>query len=737
MIALTALYGNTSAETATVRIKLKSPSTEPQSGLLIGTSTGSQQETVTEVTIPGIVELDLPAGDRWKFQVEAERLWSPRVSVLSGAPGQHAQIDLRPLAWLEGRVKIDQGEEMPSEIELRLEEPQEGQALKIETVCPIQDQGYFACEAPAGTFDLRLRVPQFVAYYRFDQAVLAEQPFSFGTLRFQRGASVTGFVDVPAGEELAADCKVQLLPDLPLLNPNSQLERESAARRLQTRVNRRGFFQFTGVLPGSYRVMAHQKGFAPTGKGPFAVEADTESHLPEAILLTRPIRAQFFFDPPVDPYGHPWRASLFDADESRDITSAQVPQDGVWLTDPVPAGIYSLHLWGALQDKGQEDRWVDLPVELNEGTEPIEVRIPVLKVYGTLTHEDEPLSALFWLDAPQSGQRIEFHSDEEGEFEGYLPQEGQWGVKIWIREFKSKITLNPIDIEPFLGSHEAQIDLEIPPLTLSGQVVKEDGTLAIGAVVDLSRQLRGQQDADLPISSLYSYARTNREGRFRIYGLTPGRVYVQARHDGAESDSIALDLQEDLEPSHLRLIVRQQKTLRGRVLFRGVGQPGVTVQTQPPLREGTSTSLASTITNSAGEFSLSVPGNTGQMTLLLMAPGIGLRVVQVLANSEPVTIPISESSGTLILESTFKNHQASNQVLGTPSGRILPVMLIRWLHLNGIRNFNPTHSLPLPLMESGTYHLCPFAPTEGEENPCVSGVLHPHGTLTLQAPGTN
>jgi hypothetical protein len=680
-----------------------------------------------EITVPGQRKLDLGLGI-WRIQAEAAGYWSEE-QVVSLKEGQENAVELLlfPTGLLRARIEMPRGMNVPGRLDVRFG-PAPGSKRKSgipEGVipCPVRADTW-ECPAPAGTLDLRLRGEGLVPLYRWGVSLEAGKILDLGVLAFRPGASVVGQVVNEAGLAVV-DTPVELSPEL-----LGALAEPSTGQRLQAlsltaRTNERGFFQFEGVAPGTYAVTASGTGMALTRVSPVLVREGLEAQILDPLVLARPVTVRVDLSPPVDPYGNVWKVRLLKESNAGGAmgTAGQgiAGKEGRWTQGGLAPGRYRLQILGDL-----ESRWIDREIEVSAADPTVPIDIPVVEVQGRLRLGDDPLSGTLWFGGGTGARKIRFDADEDGEFEGFLPEEGTWPLDLVSEEEGLRLALEPVEIRVPKGKRAAQVEIRVPDTTLEGEVVDESGRAVAGAVISFTG------------SRKVSEVNANDEGRFRIRGLKPPYAFVEAEEGDRTSGPVQALLEDGSKSPWLRLVLRANLEVRGRVTSAAGPVPGAEVMAWPSVGEVPFASDDSAVTGPDGGFSLRFPAKTRSLALFVSAPGHAFHMARVsLESAQPLEIPIEGAGGKLVLDRPGPGSSA----LLVHGGTFAPLpILAGWADRQRTEQSDPG-KLVIPNVESGGYSLCRNAGADlrqGKEPPsgiCVSGVLAPNGELSLSFGG--
>jgi hypothetical protein len=680
-----------------------------------------------ETTLGETEAITVPAGGLWSIRASAEGFWSPEVFVTAGETVGPVVLPLYPTGEVRIPVELGALDDAPTAIEARFEPAPprgaSGDGARGRVECPVE-QKVARCQVPEGTMDLRLSAPPWSPAYRFDVVVEPQEVSSLEPMELTRGASISGWLAREDGDAIPNDAAVEL--DLAGLAENTAPPGSRLGLvRQRVEVGERGFFQFLGVRPGFYDLTARAEGFAPGRLARVEARPDLESPLTDPLVLARPVELRLTLDPPTDPWGDPWsvRWSHEAADGERvySFDEAEVPADGVLIRRDMAPGTYRIDV-----DGSEESRWLVQRIDLQAGSSDHFLSIPLVEIEGSVTRGREPVSGTLWFGGRHGYRSISIDVDDDGRFDGYLPEAGRWPVEWVAFDSEDTVALRPVEVP---DESRARIDLEIPDTELLGEVVDDRGRPVVAASV----RAVGVQDEDGP--SIQAKAQTDEEGRFRIAGLEAGTYAVAARSGGAESAMTELTLSEDLNPPELRLILRDEFRIAGRVSSGGSPVAGARIVTWPELAGNAGVSLQQAYTGPTGYFEVDVAGEPGVFHFVVVAPGYAVHMGAAQASTQDfVDLVLDAHPGTLILELAALQ---GGSVL-SHGGSFLPVQGLLRLAFPGQPPRTAGDSVVIPGVEPGEYALCDtramLAAGGASDESCRSGVLAPYGELRLSPP---
>jgi hypothetical protein len=641
-----------------------------------------------------------------------------------------SEAGAQPAGKVRAHIAAIAGEKPLKSLELRLQTslPHKPKPVEALIACPIKNQ-VLACAVPVGKFDLRLRAEGgWAPIYLWDVAVAAGKETPLVELRLRRGASVSGWVQTAEGGLPSHDCRLKLSPasaDSGDLKVQDQIEKAS----LEAQPNEKGFFQIAGVPPGRYELTARQPGYAEIRTGPVDVRPDLESQVIDRLTLARPVKFEIALDPPLEPYGSPWRIELSRRSDPSETPASflagKASQEGIWQVPGVAPGTYELSVRGE-----QKDVWYREFLEIHPGQSNLRIDLPLLRVEGRILIGKDPLAATLWL-SQKGGRRLRFDSDERGRFNGVLPGEGTWVPKVELEANKLQVSLEPIEIKPPQGKNLAKVEIVVPDTKLAGQVVDEEGhPLPAAKVFALSPEKRVPNPFE-----------TDEKGEFSVRGLKPGSWWVKAEQGDRQSAFQPVSLPEDGEAPWLKIVARKLQTFEGRVVSAAGPVPGARILARTAFNGQSVADVGDVVSGGDGSFHLDLPAGTTLVNLAVLPPGYALRVMTVaVAPSQPIEITVDPQGGTLILDLPAAG---PTPLLAHAGTYIFTSVLKMWARMQGALALD-SGRLVLPAVEAGPYSICRGAAAvtsmkEGGEPPaaaCTSGVLAPNGELVLGSPGS-
>lgn len=698
------------------------------------TSQGLKAQSISAtIPIPGQVTVDIPAGTTWQVRTESADLWSSPRWIAPNPDGSERTELLRffPAATIRGTLTSQQEVGPLSTVDLRLGAAPEASSPKPSLTlveCPVE-QMRFRCRVPAGRLDLRLRAEKFIPFYLWDVEVPGGQDLDLGAFPLKVGSSVVGWVQTEDSKPAAA-AVVRLEPQtLGLPADRGQLQSLMEVA-LETRTNARGFFQLTEAAPGMFVVTAKQTDLVSASRPGIEVRPDLEAQVLDPLVLAKPLTARLMIDPPTAPSGHPWVLQFSIKPDIEGLQGqvfrGETSSDGIWQGNGLSKGTYTLVLADG------DLRWSFEDLEVSPNHTELQVRAPGVRIQGTVRLGKEPLQATLWFGGRSAARRARFVSDQEGRFEGLLPEEGIWAVELVSEAEGLRLKLDMIEVQKLPGAEHAKVEVRIPNTKVRGRVVDERGQPVAQASILMASFGRPGSKAE-----------SDSEGNFEVRGLPAGDIVLRAEKGEGESEWQQAHLAEDQESPELRLVLLARVAIHGQVLSSHGPVPGAQILATAELGPARAASGDTAVSGASGEFKLRLPASTHMMHLSVLAPGYATRMMLIPLSSQPLLISLEPTGGTLIFDfGDLTRHELLRLGAGLlfHGGSFVPLGgTLRWAQLQ--RTPQPdTHKLVLANMEAGEYLLCvggaSFGPAGPEPQPsqCSRGYLNPLQELVLTLP---
>jgi hypothetical protein len=716
---------------------------EPAALKARGTATwygpGEQEAVRFEISMAEPARLDLAAG-RWLLEVDAPGHWANPHQLELGEEPVSVELKLWAAGAVAGGVQTARGEPSPGALTVFFR-PAPGSALAEKlppgkTTCSVEDRSW-TCRLPAGVLDLRFQVDSYVPRYRWGVHVPIGGTEKLGRFDLVRGSSVLGWVVTSDGSPLRSGARVSLRPRASGAVVDAGKKERLQGLVFEAPINDRGFFQIDGAPAGAYVLEARQEPFAPAVATVRVLPGRSTEVANPPLVLEPPRTLEVFIEPVADPAGEPWTVELLrlDRDSSVVATVANAPAgpEGSWNKAGLSPGRYLLQV-----RRSAGDRWHVEEVELDGSTLPLQVQLEGVAVQGVVRLGEAPLAAALSFGGRHGAVRVETRADEEGLFQTFLPQPGEWRVFVSSPEEGVARELSRVEIQPRPGKRLAELELLLPDNRVSGRVVDERGNeVELGYVTAQSVGERPEPKVQ---------ARVEERGRFQLRGLAPGPLALVAEAEGdRSSERLVVQVPEDGEVEDLVLVAREQVRISGVVVSSTGPVPGARVKAAPA---GIRYLGVRTVTTDAqGRFEVSLPPAANEMLLAVAAPGFALRMLRLpIPEDRQLAVGVEPAAGTLVVESEEvpDRMQPGGPEIFVFRGNAFEGIpfLLGWAALHDPTTSSANRAV-IPFLEPGEYQACFVLPAERPgldfgivpRQRCASGYLAPNGELTLKVPG--
>ncbi len=650
------------------------------------------------------------AGEVWSVRASGPGVWAAEKTVTIGVGDATVVLDLYAASELTGEVVMTQGGRPPAVLTAAFRSA----AASGEVDCPITAKRW-RCALPAGSWDLRIKARGFIATHRWSVALPPAGQASAGTIALRPGSSVTGFVEVPRGVT-APSVVVTARPErsgVPYAG-SERVERLSPSAKPDTH----GFFQIDGMAPGDYRLTAVSGNLSSEAR-PVRVIDGAEAELVRPLRLMRGEPVLIFVDPAVAPDGQRWHLSLQRSDEPDPQSfETTLTVDGAVNLPRVLPGSYRIRLGTSAA------HWYDAIVEVAAGSQPLQIHLPIVAIRGTVRMGDKPLAATITFGGEHGTVRIPMQSDPGGTFRGFLPQEGEWPVEVSAEAPALHATPVVAMVRRRDGAEEATVDLSVPRAAMSGIVQLNDKGVE-GAIVTL------RSDGSI------SQTDSDRDGRFRFDGVTPGEADVRAEwHGGYLARAVARSVRDGDDLHDIVLDLEATGEIEGVVISHGGPVAGAVVYAFSP--SDANPMISPVACSSDGRFRKRLSPGAAEAILYVTVPGFAFRALQAPVNAEPVTVAMQQDGGRLVLD--FSAPWKLAPVIFEGDVPVAFGVLIAWSQANG--DVIGDQHVTLANLEPGRYTVCMPTPSvswqalwSGRRVPsCVSGTLAPSSELRLSIP---
>lgn len=479
----------------------------------------------------------------WRLRAEASRVWLRDLTLTSDDDGRMIQWTVWPAVSLRGA--FDRAPSTKPALTIRpLQNEPQADFVEATVECDVA-KAEFRCDVPSIPFDARIRTDGFVPHYFFD--VDPRVTTSLGVIALRKGASVSGFVQLPR-------------PAVPTAATIS-LEAETAAsgadrlrlglRSLTAKPNERGFFQFSGVPAGRYTLSARAAGYSAATRPALELEADGELFLEQPLIILPLAAIDIGIEPPVSSDGTPWAVKLARyrpvSEYLEPVAEGEASMSGWWSREGLDQGSYHATVWSP----GGEPV-ASQSIDVRSEKETVHIRLDQVPIEGKVFRSRTPLAGFLTFRHP-SGQRRTMKADRDGAFEGVLPNEGLWDVTMSPEGLRSAVRLDPVSVHRRSDGAAIKLQLEIPAGELTG-VVKD--TRGNGTLATVFLTSAGEIEAVIE---------TEANGEFVAWGLHTGTLAARAVTASAESQDVAVEI-DDEAPAEVTFILEPFHTVRGIVV---------------------------------------------------------------------------------------------------------------------------------------------------------------------------
>lgn len=628
------------------------------------------------------------------------------------------------------------GQSVPRELAVRVRPSRQLRGLEdhpweVTVSGPLRD-GVWTGEIPAGRVDLRLQGAAEMPVYKWGLTVKEGETSDLGVVRLERGASISGWLRTLDEKIPTHSLQVSLEPE----HVGSGPVAPSPLRTLTLESTTRpwGFFRFDNVKPGRYIVRASDPGLPVARSEPIVIEGDRSFELPEPLWVTPQTELEVLVSPPLGPDRQLWNFMLqpdrrLDAGETWRPLTGTGSSRGRWQVQGLAPGDY----WLAVGLAG-DNAWHKEKVRLRLLSNSVRLSLSFLRLRGHLTWRDSPLAASLDFDNDRGSASL--RADAQGQFRGYLPNEGPWDVAVSSSEaLRFRLRLQDRVRVP-KESQFAWLELRIPDTALPVEVTDERGRPLPRSTVNVLGEIRNQ-------------AITDEFGKIDLIGLKPGPQCLLAAADlFRRSEKTPVVLREGDVAPPLRLVIPAKMEVSGRIVPRLGFGTGAQVLAWPA---GSAPTIPAELAGSDedGRFGFSLPLGARKVSLVVLPPGSALRMLDAEVTRERLLeIHVDTDGGTLLLEDLKdekdskdkKDREPCDPAAQERETLTMPRILRRWADLQGTPQ--APGRLVVPNVEPGPYTLCATdkapvlrrgTPPEGDAR-CVGGVLEAAGELSLKLP---
>lgn len=685
----------------------------------------------------GITKVNYGGATQCLLRASAEGYWSPEILVKPAIASEVA-LQVWPAGRIRAAVQADESVMEPTALRFRLVTASAGTGSERAQVlggsCELEDGLIAGCALPAGLWHLRLEAEGLSPEYRWGIRIPRGDSLDLGAITLMEGGSILGQVLTVEGPADSRTTQIDLVPFSSIGMDDDELKLVAQS----TALNQWGYFQFGGLGPGLYRVVAEQPGFAKTESPPVRITLDEERELSEPLILESLLRMQVDVVPLRPPGAGYWEIEVLDGRpglSSRPTLSKGRTSTGSWTSAGLRLGPYIV-----VVGSPETGRVAEKPVRLDRDLQIARIDLDAVVVEGRAQLGDDDLEGV----EIRFGD-ISVTTDQEGGFEVVLPREGQWRITVVSAEHAivGRVVEEDINAD---SDGRAWLEIKLPDTVIHGQVIDGEGVPVPRGTI--SAMIFGNRESLV-------FASSNDDGWFEFHGMPPGEYVLTAstQKGGSrlQSQPYRTQVQEDEIPPPARLVLEDGWSLRGGVFDADTGEPVVNARVLAvPIAAGGLASVVppQTDTGLDGSFDLSLPGSAAEAQLDVQAVGFTYHVQRVFRQDTEedghLAVGLSHESGALTL-------QVPNEgfcVLVINGHPVESMRVEEWARRNGVLAREEGHNLHIPAMPIGQYAYCRLATIQEmllvigglafpKENTCSTGSLSPAGELALGFPAVN
>jgi Carboxypeptidase regulatory-like domain len=573
--------------------------------------------------------LTLPESDAWELRVAADGCWSS-TETWATADGPNLTIQTFAAATLHGTfVRTSSGS--PSRLRasaFRLTAGARPVDVEPEPLDCSVDYPEWRCVVPAQLpIDVRLEPEGFAPLYAWNVTAKPGETREAEPYTLMRGSSLAGWVEDADGKPLR-DAAVRLA----VLQPEHPDASRTSPLQYVARTNARGFFQFSGVAPGDYRLSSRAAGYAPLVVPALTIRPADALTWPHALAHQRPVELTVTVDPPRNRDGSPWtvrlkeRMSLVPGEPAAATVMSSSPDRGIWAATGLRPDRYELTVsdsTGAVVETRE--------VDLTAGAGTLAVSLDPLEIAGTVKVGDEPLPAADVRFASSTGKAVFTSTDEDGRFEVRFPSPGRWTPTVYPkgRGRGAHIRVEPVEIA---AGSSPTLDIALPGGRLRGRVTQD--RVPVKAAIHLVRT-----------GSLAAQELTGQDGAFDLLGLEEGKYSLSAEGEtGATSRPVEIRL-VDGETADVEVAIEPYRVIRATVRTPG-GRPASGAIARLSIDGGLSWSEV--VLDVRGQLEYSVPRGVMHADVIVLTYSYPAAMAR-LDTTTAVTIDLSAQGGRLLV----------------------------------------------------------------------------------------
>jgi hypothetical protein len=569
----------------------------------------------------------------WRVSARKDRCWSSSATWIPSS-GSELTLDLFSSATLQGKFAATDRSALVLHASLFRIVADQSSAARWSAAEPLDcsvDLPKWQCTVPASLpIDVRLEPKGFAPVYLWNPAVQADKNLDTGTQKLVEGASLSGWVQDPDAAPLAG-AAVTLSP----LQPEHPEAGRVVATQHRVTSNAHGFFQFTGVSPGDYRLVSNASALSPVVVPVLTVHPSTAVTWPRPLRHAVTLTLNVTIDPVKPADGSSWRVVVM---ETVPLTPGSQPvsiplsadEHALWSATGLRADRYVLVIRDSA-DSVVERREIDLsdgaPATLN-------VSIRAIAVRGVVKVGDETLAAADLRFTNSKGKAVSVTTDENGRFTAVFPSDGRWNPLVYPygRQRRTEVRATPVEIS---ADDDAELEIVLPGGRIRGTVVTQGGA-PVRAAVHVVRD-----------GELIAQQTTSADGKFDFIGLKEAAYAVSAEaDDGVAPAPTQTRLAKD-QTTDLKIVIEPYRVVRGTVQTPG-GQPASGAIVRSSTDGGWSWS--DQVAGVRGDFEYFLPAGTSDLELVVVSysyPTAMLRIAVGNTAQRPLSIRLLPLGGSL------------------------------------------------------------------------------------------
>jgi len=544
------------------------------------------------------------------------------------------------------------------------------------------------CTVPAGRLDLRIDLDGLASSFVWGAEISQSR-------RTIREVNLLPGVRVEVGAD-ARQASGRLEP-LGVSKSLSQARLDFATKHAESSAGE--LLEFAGAAPGTYRLVVESPGRA-TFEQSIRIERGMREVQLGTIHLQEEGELSIHVTPPLDAMGEPWRIVAAPLDGGSSAPREQ---------------LLDLYGWGAMDDfrpgrylvvvrDSSSSIWYSEKQEIQSG-DSLVLSIPRVEIEGEISVGSNPLMTTLVFGTTQGVEQIKVESDEDGDFHGFLPHEGEWEVELGDPKLGcgqcggslGVVAIAPVEVEEG-PSGKALLTIELPDTQLRGRVVRDDGQAS--QPVPGAQVLIIRPPEDGRAGGRQGQLWADDDGAFEMKGFEAGALKLGAIGPSGDGESpwISADVVEGVDPPEVELVLQSRRDLVVTVAGPNGPVAGARVDVFP---DGSLS--GSEVTDLDGVARLSVPAGSRGPLLVDVPAGEAILSSYALRKGSggSVSVWAGHSNGSIVLTGL--------EAVPSPAWLVAQNGMIS---LDILRNFAPSHvavsdgRVVIGRLASGHYQVC-------------------------------